>query len=87
MKSVRVVQAGGEPYLADSAHTHVLPSRVARRPVHHGLLVAVEEVLPLRHAVELARVLRCGQRASGQITRRPSTFGIHQTPGKTHSEF
>lgn len=81
-----MVWAGGGSYLADSAHTHVLPSRVARRPVHHGLPVAVEEVLPLRHAVELARVLRCGQRASGQISLGPLTFCIHPTPGKTHGD-
>lgn len=82
VKSVTVDFAGVVSYLADSAHTHILPPRVARRPIRHGLPVAVKEVLALWHAVQLARVLRCGQRALSQISHRTWTFCANATSGK-----
>lgn len=81
-KSVTVVFARVVSYLTDSAHTHILTSRVARCPVHHSLPVAVEEVLALWHAVQLAWVLGCGQRALSQISRSTSTFCTNRTSGE-----
>lgn len=48
-----------QTHLTHSLHTNIPPPRMAGRAVNNGAAVAVEEVFPSGHAVQLAGILSC----------------------------